>query len=159
MLGERKVNFSNWKIEVYYKFSCIKKNTTIKLVYDKKHWPLSFHVSHSWVLLLKQHIDQGVTTVWSEAILFICLATFNILLFSHSSDNRFFWNFCMEIIVKLLKKLTNFVPSRNIKTIRWCAVVAKNQQKITYEGSFMSRVCKSYSVMSLFFMWHVNSLL
>ena len=32
--------------------------------------------------------------------------------------------------------LTNFVLSRNKKIIRWCAVVAKNQRKITYDKEF-----------------------
>ena len=31
---------------------------------------------------------------------------------------------------------TNFVLTRTIKIILWCAVVAKNQQKITYDREF-----------------------
>ena len=30
----------------------------------------------------------------------------------------------------------NFVLTRNIKSICWCAVVAKNEQKITYDREF-----------------------
>ena len=55
--------------------------------------------------------------------------------FSHSSDNRFFWIFSMNTARKKDETFTefqiNFVLTRNINIIRLCAVVAKNQQKIT----------------------------
>ena len=58
--------------------------------------------------------------------------------FSHCSNNRFFgfspwilrgkiWNF---------HRILNIVLTRTIKIICWCAVVAKNQQKITYNREF-----------------------
>ena len=48
----------------------------------------------------------------------------------------FLREYCKEKPETFTKFLTNFVSTRNIKNIPWCAVVAKNQQKITYDEEF-----------------------
>ena len=51
-----------------------------------------------------------------------------------------FWDFlheyCQEKSETFTEFKTNFVLSKNIKIIRWCALVAKNQQKIAYDREF-----------------------
>ena len=45
----------------------------------------------------------------------------------------FLHEYCEEKSETFPEFQTNFVLTRNIKNIRWCAAVAKNQQKITYD--------------------------
>ena len=63
---------------------------------------------------------------------------------SHIGQITYFWEFlheyCEEKSETFTEFYTNLVLTRLIKIIRWCAVVAKNQQKITYDWEFSSKI-------------------
>ena len=71
------------------------------------------------------HCGPGYVSLWSQENLFLHLQIY-LFSFSHSSDYRFCWVSLWQPGGKIWNFnnfLTNLVLSRNIKLIRWCAVV------------------------------------